>query len=1018
MAVDRFSVAFFADHLSTTPRLTTLTWDAIVELLTRCGEATPCTVSGDGQCRGKDCVYKMRSTDGNPMAWSPTDLAGTRADANVRAVSLLVLDLDHISSVDRAKAQAAFAHYTHLWHSTHSHREDDQGFRVVVRLSREVSAGEYHRFYRNAVRFFDVPADPTCKNRSRLYFLPSWPTGAPHEAWDVRGIDLDVDDMLLRDPPESIEARPAVARPAVTESDWDIESEAVQEAIGIIAAVMPARRRHEFALALGGMLRRAGATQEVAHYIILESFTRGGSNNPDARAQTVEHTWQREDDLGLTGFTRVSEIVGAEAAREIGDLFSDASNSSFLAALRPLEEAAVSPSAPAAEPSQAADIPAPVPQVALDYDALKENIKKIRLKKRASKERAQRIEYVLLGRLLKKEQLATVDGENDLETAEEGQRTGIRIIDAVRRTMSILANELPTNVSWEALIPLIGLSLRVNRSDDWFNYARKSFARSRRARERRELENTRQVQERQAAFRATYDPLAPAPASTPAPALPSAPPPVPASAPALPPTREVESRLAALFGGDEPEAPPPLPVATQTPAAQPPVQATLFAPPPSDPQTPPAGNQPPNGVNWRNLLQKDKDGNPTNTESNITLVLRNDPDFCGHIRWNDISKKVCITGGPLQSISALGIEALVTAVQDMLAGVHNMRTKYSDLARRVMSIARQNSFDPLNDYLSSLVWDGTNRMDGWLTRYCGAVEDDDNRQFIQMVGRRWLIALVARGLNPGCKVDNVLVLEGKMGLGKSTVFEIIGKDWFCDTAVTLGDKDSRMLASQYWICELGELVSFKRSGNDVLKNFFSSRVDKFRPPYAASIEEFKRRCIFVGTTNEEQYLGDETGNRKYWTVSCQYSPQSLDLLRRDRDQLLAEAVAAFRAGEKWHFGYEEQHITEEEAEKRMVDRPIASKIHTWWFSMPPLERPDIMTTTQVFEWAFEKNAADAKHADLCIVGSTLRKMGFQRRRDSNGAHRDWRYFPTPELKNTDRIPKRSSGLLTLVGGKT
>ena len=122
-----------------------------------------------------------------------------------------------------------------------------------------------------------------------------------------------------------------------------------------------------------------------------------------------------------------------------------------------------------------------------------------------------------------------------------------------------------------------------------------------------------------------------------------------------------------------------------------------------------------------------------------------------------------------------------------------------------------------------------------------------------------MIALVARGVSPGCKVDNVLVLESKAGAGKSSIFEIIGGEFFCDTVIDLGDKDSRMMAASYWICEMAEIVAFKRTGHDARKSFFSSRVDKFRPPYGEGLEESPRRCVFVGTTNDDDYLGDETG---------------------------------------------------------------------------------------------------------------------------------------------------------------
>jgi predicted P-loop ATPase len=284
------------------------------------------------------------------------------------------------------------------------------------------------------------------------------------------------------------------------------------------------------------------------------------------------------------------------------------------------------------------------------------------------------------------------------------------------------------------------------------------------------------------------------------------------------------------------------------------------------------------------------------------------------------------------------------------------------------------------------------------------------------VGRRWFIALVARGLDPGCKVDNVLVLEGKGGSGKSKTFSIIGGEFFCDTAIDIGDKDSRMLASQYWLCELAECVAFKKAGHDVLKNFFSITTDKFRPPYGDSIIEFKRRCIFVGTINDDTWLTDETGNRKYWPVSYAYIVEAEDMLRRDRDQLLAEAVVAYRAGEQWHFTYEEMPLTEEVAETKMVETVAGSKVHAWWFGMDKKERMASVTTLDVAEAVYGDRTFT--NSDYRQVAHTLKKMGFVKGvRDNRGGKLYYQYHATEELMNAPKRENSKHGLFAIAGGK-
>jgi predicted P-loop ATPase len=303
-----------------------------------------------------------------------------------------------------------------------------------------------------------------------------------------------------------------------------------------------------------------------------------------------------------------------------------------------------------------------------------------------------------------------------------------------------------------------------------------------------------------------------------------------------------------------------------------------------------------------------------------------------------------------------------------------------------------------------------------LKTYCGASEESE--EYLTRVSRCWTISLVARGLQPGCKVDNVLVLQGVGGLGKSTAFSIFGGEWFCDTAISLGDKDSRMMAGQYWICEMAEIVAFKKTGHDTLKSFFSSSVDRFRPPYAAAFEESPRRCIWVGTTNDDDFLVDETGNRKYWPVICKYIEGAMELLKQDRDQLLAEAVAAFKAGEKWHFDYKDIAITEAETERHMIETPTKSLVASWWYGMTKSERPRSMTTAEVAMMAFDCNPSQLLNDRglLKSIGMTMAKMGFKRRRDTSGA-RVWRLYPTEELLNAERVEVKRGNLFVIPGGK-
>jgi predicted P-loop ATPase len=195
-------------------------------------------------------------------------------------------------------------------------------------------------------------------------------------------------------------------------------------------------------------------------------------------------------------------------------------------------------------------------------------------------------------------------------------------------------------------------------------------------------------------------------------------------------------------------------------------------------------------------------------------------------------------------------------------------------------------YHPVREYLAQLTWDGVPRLATWMATYLGA----EQSPYSEAVGTIVLIAAVRRIRRPGAKFDTVLVLEGPQGSGKSSAVQILaGPENFSDQDVLALDPKTQIEALEgVWIFEIGELSGISRADTNKVKAFVSRSTDRGRPAYGRFKENRPRQSIFIGTSNDDQYLRDATGNRRFWPVRT--TNIDTDGLRRDRDQLWAEAA--------------------------------------------------------------------------------------------------------------------------------
>lgn len=300
---------------------------------------------------------------------------------------------------------------------------------------------------------------------------------------------------------------------------------------------------------------------------------------------------------------------------------------------------------------------------------------------------------------------------------------------------------------------------------------------------------------------------------------------------------------------------------------------------------------------WQTALELDKQGKVKDTLTNIALIIRHDPQLKG-IVYNEFKSMVDVTGDlPWKQVKPGWGDTDISCAKLYFERVYGIwsPTKFKDALLAVVSAERL--YHPIKEYFETLEWDGTERLDTLLIDYLGA----EDTQYVRSVTRKTLTAAVARVYEPGIKFDSILVLNGPQGIGKSTLFALLGKQWYSDS-LSISDMKDKTAAEKlqgYWILELGELAGIKKVDVETVKSFVTRTDDKFRQSYGVAVESHPRSCIIVGSTNSEGgFLRDITGNRRFWPVHVTGSGKHHPWELQDVDQIWAEAIERYRAGEE------------------------------------------------------------------------------------------------------------------------
>ena len=325
---------------------------------------------------------------------------------------------------------------------------------------------------------------------------------------------------------------------------------------------------------------------------------------------------------------------------------------------------------------------------------------------------------------------------------------------------------------------------------------------------------------------------------------------------------------------------------------------------------------------WKHKLKVTDKGTLAQSIENVVTLLRHDPRLTGCLGLNEMEHQIVARKDlPWRKVTGTSqwIDADDAALRYYLERTYGISSK-DKIFDAVNVVAGENSFHPVRDYLDSCVWDGVPRVESLLIDYLGA----EDTPYTRAVTRKALVAAVARIYRPGCKFDYMLTLRGRQGLGKSALISKLGGQWFSDTFSTMQGKEAYEQVMGVWIMEVGELAGMRKAEAETIKLYISKQTDRFRPAYGRRMQEFPRQCIFIGTTNETQFLRDSTGNRRFWVVDTPNKPKRSmwDELTDEVIRLIwGEAVELYRKGEELYLPRELESVARAVQEEYEEENP-------------------------------------------------------------------------------------------------
>lgn len=413
-------------------------------------------------------------------------------------------------------------------------------------------------------------------------------------------------------------------------------------------------------------------------------------------------------------------------------------------------------------------------------------------------------------------------------------------------------------------------------------------------------------------------------------------------------------------------------------------------------------------------LDSKKDKIYTQNTENMCRILKKHEDFADTLRYDAFTDRIEISiHGRWRAFEESDTITIQTKISILFSA---FRKVGKDMVYdAIVKVAKENAMDSAIDFVRSIKWDGTKRLDTWLTQTYGA---EDN-VYHRAVGSNWMKGLVKRIVEPGCKFDYVLVLEGAQGSKKSTSLFILGSinermNWHVETTMSTDSKDFFEQFTGKVIIEFSEGETLSRTEVKKMKAIITTQVDRFRPSYGRLSVDHPRRCVFAMTTNQDQYLKDETGNRRWLPVVVKLREANIEWLAANRDQLLAEAYHRVAVDRETLYEFPEEE-TRREQDLRRISDPNEERIADWYYNtLKEQERVDGITCEQVNQGALRQGffGAMKKFEEMAIADVLGRVLSLKKKRKMVNGIQCMRWFDSKyiELPEIEKLFKEESSI--------